>query len=292
MLLATDMSCRCDRAFDRARDLAAQWRAKLTVVTAVEQSLDEPSWRSGSSAATRRVRAELGRELDASGIEWDVFVAPGSPHDVVLAAAERLQSQLIVTGVARNELLGRTRPGGTVEALLRDARTPVLTVKRRGSAPYARVLVPTDFTAAAEMALLWAARLFPRARFVMLHGYRVPFAAFLSEEGHADEFREEALERQRLFAQRVEAQLGGQLTRALVEYGAPDALVADYESAESPDLVVIGAHDSREWVHNAVTGIARRILAAVRCDVLIVPERAGRAPHSHSIVAGGLPEIS
>jgi nucleotide-binding universal stress UspA family protein len=292
LLLATDMSCRCDRAFDRARALAAGWRAKLTVVTAVEQSLDEPSWRSGTSAATKNVRAELGRELDASGIDWDVFVAPGAPHDVVLAAAERVQSQLIVTGVARNELLGRSRPGGTVEALLRAAPAPVLIVKRRGWAPYARVLVPTDFTEAAEMALLSAAVMFPQARFVMLHGYRVPFAAFLSEEEHAEEFREEALERQRIFAQRLEAQLRGQVSQTLVEYGSPDALVADYESAESPDLVVIGAHDPREWLRNEVTGMARKILAAVRCDVLVVPERAGRARHSHSMVAGGLPEMS
>lgn len=277
ILLATDLSCRCDRAFARACALASAWRAKLTVVAAVEDPFDEPSWRSKRATMAERVNAELGPELNASGIEWDVVVAPGPPAEVVVATAEERQSQLIVTGVARNELLGRARPGRTVEALLRDAPAPVLTVKRRGLAPYRLVLVPTDFTEAAESAFVRAAALFPEARFVLLHGYHVTFPVFLGEEGLAARFREDALERQELFAQRLKARLHGQgLPETLIEYGLPEVLAADFEQAEKPDLVVIGAHDAHDWMANEVTGAAPKIISAVHCDVLLFPATAKR----------------
>ena len=36
LLLATDLSARCDRAQDRALDLARAWKAKLTIVHALD----------------------------------------------------------------------------------------------------------------------------------------------------------------------------------------------------------------------------------------------------------------
>ena len=36
ILLATDLSSRCDRALDRAADLAKRWRARLVVLTVLE----------------------------------------------------------------------------------------------------------------------------------------------------------------------------------------------------------------------------------------------------------------
>lgn len=273
ILLATDLSCRCDRALARACKLAADWRSRLTIVTAIEQSFDIPSWRSKSAAATDAAKLEIGPELDAAGIDWDVFVAPGSPADVVIEACDRFQSDLIVTGVACDELFGRSRLGGTVEALLRRAKRPVLTVKRRALSPYCLAVVPTDFTEAAEIALVSAAAMFPQTRFVLLHGYRVPFAGFLNEEAHVEEFREEAVARQRMFLQRIRPQLQGfGVPEALIEFGSPERLIADYEDAQRPDLIVIGAHQPHDWLHDEVSGIAPKIIAAAQCDVLVVPD--------------------
>lgn len=275
ILLATDLSCRCDRAFDRALALAVEWRVKLTVVVAVEEAFDEPSWRSHRAAATEAVKAELGPQLDASGVEWDALVRPGSPADVIRAAAGDDRRALILTGVARNELLGRSRPGRTVETLLREAPAPVLSVKTRGRAPYRHALVPTDFTAAAENALIRAVNLFPETRFVLLHAYRTPFAGFLSEKDDAADFRREGMEAQRLFEQRLAPRLlHHDLPESLLEYGLVDELVLDYAANRHPDLVVLGAHDPADWLANAVTGWAPKIIAAVRCDVLAVPEKA------------------
>lgn len=275
MLLATDLGCRSDRAFYRACALAVMWRARLVIVTAVEAPFDEPSWLSQSAAMTDKVKAELGPELEACGIDWEVYVAPGSPIEVVEKAARRFKSQLIVTGVARNELLGRSRPGGTVEGLLRNAPAPVLTVKRRGVAPYRLALVPTDFTEAGATALLAAAAVFPDARFVLLHGYRVPFVGLIGEQPHAADFRQVAVDRQRAFAERIKERLHGRgMPQTLVEYGSANDLTARYEDTHKPDLIVIGAHEPHNWLHSSATGIAVKLVAGARCDVLIVPENA------------------
>src|SRR3546814_4448897 len=41
ILLASDLSARCDRAFDRAVLLARAWRARLTIATALEDWPDD-----------------------------------------------------------------------------------------------------------------------------------------------------------------------------------------------------------------------------------------------------------
>lgn len=53
VLLATDVSARCDRAFDRAAQLATQWSGRLIAVHALEEDgllpedalRDLPAWR-------------------------------------------------------------------------------------------------------------------------------------------------------------------------------------------------------------------------------------------------------
>src|SRR5690606_38851951 len=65
ILLATDLSCRTDRALDRAAALAAEWQARLVVVHALQGTAsisDAPSWRSEAdprALALKQVREDL-----------------------------------------------------------------------------------------------------------------------------------------------------------------------------------------------------------------------------------------
>lgn len=273
MVLATDLSSRCDRAFDRARTLAAARGAILHLVTAIEGDFHKPSWRSSERQALARIRTDVAEALGESTLAWEPVVAPGPPHEVVLDVAERVDAELIITGVARNELLGRVAPGRMVETLIRKASAPVLVVRRRAVRGYRRILVPTNYSKAAELALVRAAAMFPGAQFTLLHGYRVPFAGFLSEEAHHDEFRTLASDQQADFIARVEATIGqpGRLV-GLVEFGGPSELVADYVGANDPDLMVVGAHDHSGVLGGLAADVAGRLLMAAGCDVLIVPE--------------------
>lgn len=273
ILLATDLSSRCDRAFDRACALAMARGATLHIVTAVEGDFHEPSWRSSERQALAQMRSEVTEALGGRTLSWVPVVAPGAPHKVVIDTAKHIGAEIIVTGVARNELLGRLHPGGMVEALIRKAPAPVLIVRRRSTRGYRQILVPTDYSRAAEFALVRAAAMFPDAQFTLLHGYRVPFAGFLSEEANQDEMKDLALGDQAEFIARVEAKIGqsGRVT-GLIEYGSPDQLVADYVGGNAPDLMVVGAHDHSGVLGSMCVDVAGRLLMAAGCDVLVVPE--------------------
>lgn len=273
MILATDLSSRCDRAFDRACALAIARGATLHVLTALEGDAREAIWPERRRKALATIRTEVSEALGDRPLSWEPLAAPGPPHEVVIEAAARTGAELIVVGVARNELLGRMNPGRTVEALIRKAPAPVLVVRRRAARPYRQVLVPTDYTRAAELALIRAATMFPDAQFTLLHGYRVPFAGFLSEHAEQAELKELALEEQADFIARVEARLGqaGRLT-SLVAYGAPDQLVVEYIGGNAPDLMVIGAHDHSGVLGALCADVAGRLLMSAGCDVLVVSE--------------------
>lgn len=273
ILLATDLSSRCDRALERAITLAAARGAVLHVATVLEGDRRDAAFAGRERDALDALRADVTEALEGRALTWEPIVATGDPARAVIDAAARTGAELIITGVARNEVLGRVTPGRAVETLIRCAPAPVLAVRRRAAHPYERILVPTDFTRAAELGLVRAAAMFPDAKFTLLHGYRVPFAGFIDEEGHRDEFTDQARRDQAAFIAKVEARTGesGRIV-GLVEYGEADQLVADYIDDNAPDLMVLGAHDHSGLLGALCPDVAGRLLMSAGCDVLVVPE--------------------
>jgi nucleotide-binding universal stress UspA family protein len=184
LLLATDLSCRGDRALDRATELAAEWRARLVVLNVLQAPApvtDLPSWRrplDPHEAARRRVLRDL---RGAEGLDLEVLVERGEPAPRILDVAGRLGCELIVTGVARDETLGRLLPGTTVEALVRRASVPVLVVKSRPRGAYRNVVVATDFSEGSRAALEAALALLPEARVRLFHAYHVHMESLVSD---------------------------------------------------------------------------------------------------------------
>src|SRR3546814_19184591 len=98
--LATDLSHGCDRALDRAVQLAQQWSAKLLVVHAVEKEVDEsyslhsiydvPSWRRPADPV-RAVRDRLYQDLlhEGHGLDIDIHVETGDPFEIIFREAAR-----------------------------------------------------------------------------------------------------------------------------------------------------------------------------------------------------------
>ena len=145
--LATDLSHRCDRALDRALLVTKAWQAELTVIHALAPpedvtlfgSLrDMPSWRRPPDPV-RKARDRICRDLvrEDPSVDIAVHVETGSPAPVVLEAARKSHAELIVTGVARDELLARM--------FLRHRRPADPQVNRSGphrSRPRVRALSP------------------------------------------------------------------------------------------------------------------------------------------------------
>ncbi|MBN9926998.1 universal stress protein, partial [Listeria monocytogenes] len=81
-------------------------------------------------------------------------VEEGEPAEVLLSIAAREGCDIIVTGIARDETLGRMFLGNTVNRLVRGSPVPVLVVHDRAVRHYRDIVVGTDFSEASLQALL------------------------------------------------------------------------------------------------------------------------------------------
>ncbi|MGE4429806.1 MAG: universal stress protein [Sphingobium sp.] len=285
--LATDLSHRCDRALDRALLLAKDWQAELMVIHALAQSAesdpfgriyDLPSWRRPPDpvgAARDRLYRDLIREEPDMDIM--VHVESGSPVPIILNAATGADAGLIVTGVARDELLSRIFLGDTVDRLIRKSTLPVLIVRDRAFEPYRHMLVATDFSESSRATLETALRFFPDAGLSLFHAYDVPFAGYLDRadiekqfEGYGQDAADKFLREAGLDADTMRG-----VTR-MIEHGAPEVLLRDYAQDSRRHLTVVGTHGGGLVYEKLIGSTARKIIDAVPGDVLLVPDPARR----------------
>ncbi|PZU07701.1 universal stress protein [Sphingomonas sp.] len=189
ILLATDMSCRCDRALDRAVQLAQEWEAELIAAYVIDPAQTHQfrfdrtpaSWRRLPSPVDR-MKWRLKRDLGPAAESIRILVEEGEPAEVLLAIAAREGCDLIVTGIARDETLGRFFLGNTVNRLVRGSPAPVLVVHDRAVRHYRDIVIGTDFSEASLQALLTTSSWFPTAALTLFHGYDVPFSGYLDEQ--------------------------------------------------------------------------------------------------------------
>jgi len=280
ILLATDLSSRCDRALDRAGQLATLWGARLVVLTVLEHDEDFmdpsrtpnlPSWRrppDRQAVVAAQVRRDLGEALKGA----EVLIVEGAVAANIDALAREVDAELIVVGIARDETLGRYLLGSTVDRLARRTPVPLLVVKNR-LRPYGEILVATDFSPPSQHALTAAARFFPYAPLTLLHAWEIPFAGFLDNP----DFRREwtALEKEgcdKFVAQSRLSQDQHHDLQVLLEYGGPETIIRAYMRDNGVDLVVAGTHGRSGLFDVRLGGTAKRILEAAPGDVLLIRE--------------------
>jgi len=284
ILFATDLSGRCDRALDRAAQLARLWHARMIVLhvldpkeEAVAQALfeDLPSWRRPPDRAQmvmRQIRRDLHETLPsvAELPDVEVRIEEGDPAVRIDEVARSTGAGLIVTGVARDETFGRQVLGATVQRLARKTSIPLLVVKSRAR-PYREVLVATDFSPSSRHALDAALAFFPDVPKTLFHAFEVPFPALLDKGNAREEFR--AMEQKACELFLAEAGLSPEARKNLttvVEHGAPPTMVRAHMEDKNVDLVVVGTH-GRTAAYDALIGsTAKRILEWAPGDVLLV----------------------
>ena len=280
ILLATDLSARCDRAMDRAAALAKAWQAELLAVHALEQTDDFyathledllPSWRRMPDAA-RVVEDQLRHDLMEASGRITAVVEKGEPVDVIVRVAEAQGADLIVTGIARDETLGRIGLGNTVHRLLRRTKVPLLIVKQRARSPYRHIVVATDFSESSRCALQAAMALFPEEKLKIFHAYDAPMAGFASDpKRFREQFRNWAItEYEAFLAASGIHDKHKQTFDFLAEEGHASRLLRQYVHDRMADLVVLGTHGQTGLLDRLIGSTAMEILSSLSCDALIV----------------------
>lgn len=280
ILLATDLSPRCDRALARAARLAEQWRSDLVVLHVLE-GLDRrppetgltPSWRKQSDPrgiARKQLCADIG---DVGG-RATMLIAEGDPAEEILRAGDAERCEMIVIGLGREGTFGRFGLGKTMDRLLRRSRLPVLVVRERPRGPYRHILAATDFSASSRHAIELAARLFPEQTLTVFHAYSAPMSGLMTNAAsYRREYRRVALRECDAFLATVaRPETGWRELHVLVEDGAPGPLLRDYAVDMDVDLVVLGASGRSAFVEAFVGCAAKSIIHEVPCDALLVGE--------------------
>jgi nucleotide-binding universal stress UspA family protein len=160
ILVATDFSVASERALEAAIVLATRFRATLTVLHVVEESAhglpfpvpqrvrDAASARLGDAVDNLRARFLSAKGVVREGIAWQE----------ICSAASALATQIVVIGSQGRHGLPRFVIGSVAEQVVRHSPVPVLTIHPTdqvsilagGMDRFRHILVPTDFSEAAE----------------------------------------------------------------------------------------------------------------------------------------------
>ena len=267
VLVATDLSARCDRTVDRALMLARQWHAAVDLLHVVE-----PDAKVVEEAAALRER--IVATLPDGTRDIEILIARGSAPATITRTAQERASTVIVTGVARYNDVGDYFLGTAVDHVVRNTNIPVLVVKQRPHRPYASLLIATDLSTCSRAALANAGELFPDAVLHLIHAYHVPFEAWLTSEDARRDIREQAQRELDAFLQepslpdtvrgRVRAQLG---------YGETGQVIARALHETAADLVVLGTHGTSGFCHATIGSNAEALLSWLPVDTLMIREQ-------------------
>ncbi len=294
IVAATDFSKSADGAIDWAAELAAAHRAKLVVVHAFlppVPAVAAPEFVPLPPGAIEADRERARRELDervaklaARGLEATGEVHAGMPADVLVDVIETHAANLVVAGTRGLTGVRRVFLGSKAAQLVRRSPCPVLTVHPDQAGrhrPVRSILVPTDYSDDAQLAVEEAARLLgptgPQARIHLLHVYRLhpevvypwtpPHVAFRSSELVA-----EAMKHLEVLAEPLRKQ--GFAVDLHVHEGFPPDVIDETARALDVDLIAMGTH-GRAGVSRLVLGsVAERVLPGAPCPVLTVHRTA------------------
>jgi len=281
LLLATDLSARCDRALDRAAQLAAEWQAELTVLNVLDPAASPDqalTWASGASdeQLLHVARRQLARDLKAIKVPVNLCISrSGDAAAAIRRTAVDTQSALVITGVSRNETLGRLLLGSTVENLARTLPVPLLVVHNRVHEPYRRIVVATDFSESSRHALMAAARLFPGRELIVYHAHRSPMAELADASVNSGVCVSIVETECAAFLAATVLPEGTKL-RTVVEYGAIEAALTQYVREHDIDLVVMGSHGRSGIMSLLLGSTAAKLLNWLPCDMLLVPDPRAR----------------
>jgi len=275
IIVGTDFSDESKPALAQALRVAKHSGGKLLLVHALDQSLRDiyPE----VLAKLEAVQAEC----IAAGVDTKERVVIGYPDTSIPSTARDVNADLVVVGTHGRTGVKRYLMGSVAERVVRSCETNVMVARERsaGEGGYKRVLVPTDFSQAAENALVTATRIAaPDAKVELFHAWQLPGAV----TGYWGPAADNGAVLGPLRSQVVEA-IEGQARRLLERHTDlhPGIQFVDKEDVPTHairkqledgeyDLVVMGSHGRRGFRRWMLGSVAEMTVRYAPCSVLVV----------------------
>ena len=228
-------------------------------------------------AALARLDQSAGRARDA-GVEVQPELLLGLPSQTILEAAKASSADLIVVGTLGSTGIEHMLLGSTAERVVQRATCPVLTIHPgdiEQHRPLRSVLVPTDFSDDAELAIDAALRILPAggdvARLTLLHAYHLPFeytayGTIPTSLNYLEDSEGEALEK--LEAARTELAQDGLEVEILAQEGYPPDVIVETAESTKADLIAMGIQGGSAISNLLLGSTAERVVQHAGCPVL------------------------
>ena len=204
------------------------------------------------------------------GVDTAIDVRPGTPENVVLEAASRESTDLIVTGIGREDFYGRDELGALVPALAQKASAPVLVVKKRLAVAPRRVVVASDLTDTSHAALDLALGLFGPGRLTLFNAFDIPYRGLAGDKSELERtMRPGVIDECRAVLVEAAGASAAAQVEIVAELGSPAPILAKLVADRDIDLVVTGTYGRSGILDVLLGSTAMEIMAQVSCDVLV-----------------------
>lgn len=287
VLVATDFSETAEAAADWALEVARARGARLQVLHVVTLPLSQPHYlpapedmqQSLQQAAMERL-AETVSRLSGQGPEVESELRLGIPSQAIVESAGELAPALLVIGTRGLTGIRHLLLGSTAERVVQNARCPVLTVHPEDAGehrPIRTILVPTDFSDDADLAIEAAHRLLSSlqegARLVLVHAYNLPveYTAYGPVPTSVHYLKDTGSEAQEQLDRMVEKLSGKGLdVEAWAVEGYPPEVIVTEAERIGADLIAMGTHGRSGLAHLLLGSTAERVVQRAPCPVMTV----------------------
>ena len=297
ILVGTDFSAESEIALEHAIRIARHVGAELllahagTVIDTADAALAPESAALleyerivAEHAAENRAHLEqLVDRVRTRGVVASERIVDGFPDTSISEAAEELDADLVIIGTHGRTGLKRLLLGSVAERVVRLCRRHVMVARPardRADGGYKRVLVPTDFSPRAELALQVALELAaPGGEIELLHAWSLPA---MTGSLVPSRVTESALEPVRASIEAGVREKGDALIArhgrastkialTIVNDSAPHAI--DQRADSGHDLIVMGGHGRRGLRRWILGSVAEATVRHAPCSVVVVHER-------------------
>jgi nucleotide-binding universal stress UspA family protein len=285
IVVATDFSAAARRALQRAAQLAERHGAQLHLV----HSIAAAGWIDDViGVAPPSNPAQLHAAVESAMREECALLAPQLKvpvHTVTLQGALHRSlpewlaehpADLVVLGAYGESGWRQVLLGSTAERLLRQCKLPLLLVRNEVDGDYGRVLLATDFSAAAEGAAAFGVALAAPAHLFLVHADErlyEPHLAFIGVNTDiVEEYRRErgiaAMRRLDASAARL---AGGEYSLVPILRDAPPSrALTELADEIAADLVVVGSSGRGQVAREFLGSVSHHVATTLPCDVLVV----------------------
>jgi nucleotide-binding universal stress UspA family protein len=275
MLVPVGLDARDEKVLRYVCGLAVQSVSKVLVVTAVDSSgLEAPVIAAEVDRARERLALMADSAMDGCSLDVELRVATGHPTECILALVEQADIDVICCGTSGKSVVDALFAGSVSERLFASGRIRTMTVRYDLldsvddplvlSLNFARrLVVPTDFSAAATRAWLSAVERPAEAIDVLTALHVLPEGATEEDERNAEVLLRGLL---------AIADGHGVAARTVIKRdGDPAQVVLDYLTEVDATGCITGQYGSGTLRQVMLGGLSLTLLREAPCPVVVQP---------------------